>query len=315
MQIQPTPAPVSCPGNRRRTRELKRWAALTLVAIGLPAANATPQQLADGIPAMLSAIADGEGSAGRRAAIVAALRSVGIEFELQEFVDRQNRTGTNIVARLPGPGGRLLVGAHYDRVAVGRGVVDNGGACAALVDLLRILRASPLERHALEVVFFDLEEGGLSGSRAYFARKAEPLPERALNLDIFAYGDALFVTASDPAGPMLRALREAGRASNLAVRDAPVDRYPGSDHRSMMEATIDTLGIALVDAADVDVVLASGTRGAGTPSAAARVLTIIHSPRDTLAEARPDDIIRGVSALERLLRTIDREPNVGGRGL
>ena len=315
MQIQPTQAPVSCPGNRRRSGELKRWAALTLVAIGLPAANARPQQLADGIPAMLSAIADGDGSAGRRAAIVAALRSVGIEFELQEFVDRQNRSGTNIVARLSGPGGRLLVGAHYDRVAVGGGVVDNGGACAALVDLLRILKASPLERHALEVVFFDLEEGGLSGSRAYFARKAEPLPERALNLDIFAYGDALFVTASDPDGPMLRALREAGRASNLAVRDAPIDRYPASDHRSMMEATIDTLGIALVDAADVDVVLGSGTRGAGTPGAAARVLTIIHSPRDTLAEAKPDDIVRGVSALERLLRTIDREPTVGGRGL
>jgi len=305
MQIQPTQAPVSCPGNRRRRRELKRWAALTLLAIVLPAADTDAQRQAERILATLTAIADGEGSAGRREAIVTALRAAGVEFELQEFVDRQKRPGTNIVAHLPGAGARLLVGAHYDRVAVGKGVVDNGGACAALVDLLRILKASPLERHTLDVVFFDLEEGGLSGSRAYFASKAEPLPERALNLDVFAYGDALFVTASDPDGPMLRALREAGRASNLTVRDAPVDRYPGSDHRTMLEAKIDTLGIALVDAADIDVVLASGTRGAGTPAAAARVLTIIHSPRDVLSEAKPADIGRGVSALERLLRALD----------
>jgi aminopeptidase S len=280
----------------------------------VPAASATPQRRGDGIRAALTAIADGEGSAGRREAIVEALRAAGVEFELHEFVDRQQRPGTNIVARLPGPGRRLLVGAHYDRVAVGRGVVDNGGACAALVDLLRALKTTPLERHALDVVFFDLEELGLAGSRAYFTRTSEPRPEHAINLDVFAYGDALFATASNADGPLLRALREAGSALNLPVRDAPVGRYPGSDHQSMMDAKIDTLGIALVDAADIDIVLGSGTRGAGTATAAARVLTIIHSPRDTLAEARPDDIVKGVSALEQLLRAIDREP-ADARGL
>ncbi|HEX5110506.1 MAG TPA: M28 family peptidase [Vicinamibacterales bacterium] len=278
----------------------------------LPAAYATPQQRSDELRTTLTAIADGDGSAGRRAAIVAALRAAGVELELQEFVDRRQRPGTNIVARIPGPGRRLLVAAHYDRVAVGRGVVDNGGACAALVDLLRTLKTAPLARHALDVVFFDLEEAGLAGSRAYFARTPAPRPEHAINLDVFAYGDALFATASNPDGPLMRALREAGHALNLPVRDAPVARYPGSDHRSMMDAKIDTLGIALVDAPDIDIVLASGTRGAGTPNAGARVLTIIHSPRDTLAEARADDIVKGVSALEQLLRTIDREPADAG---
>jgi len=315
MQIQPTPAlPASWPGNRRRQPELKRWAALTLLSIALPAADAAAQPHADRILATLTAIADGEDSGGRRDAIVTALRAIGVEFELQEFVDRQKRAGTNIVAHLPGPGARLLVGAHYDRVAAGKGVVDNGGACAALVDLLRILKASPLERHAVDVVFFDLEERGLSGSRAYFERKAEP-PERAINLDVFAYGDSLFVTGSDPEGPLLRVVRDAGRATGLPVRDAPVDRYPASDHQAMIAAKIDTLGIALVDERDIDVVLSSGTRRAGTPAAPARVLTIIHSPRDTMDEARPDDIARGVSALERLLRILDRESGTGSKGL
>jgi Zn-dependent M28 family amino/carboxypeptidase len=73
-----------------------------------------------------------------------------------------------------------------------------------LLNLMERLKTRPAALTA-RVVFFDLEEVGLLGSKAYFARTAnEPRPAYAANLDIFAYGDAFFITASDAGGPRLR---------------------------------------------------------------------------------------------------------------
>jgi hypothetical protein len=65
-----------------------------------------------------------------------------------------------------------------------------------------------------------------------------------MNLDVFAYGNEFFVTASKRDGALVRALRTAASADNMPVRDAPVDRYPGSDHRSMISAGLETVGVA-----------------------------------------------------------------------
>ena len=290
-----------------RIHRVRGWLALLLLL--LAAAPGRSQQAADRLRETMTAIASGETSAERRTAITDRLRAAGIDFDLQEFVDQKKRAGTNVVARVRGQGGRtLLIGAHYDRVGVGRGVVDNGGACAALVELLLSVRASPLGRHTLVVLFFDLEEGGLVGSRDYFERLApDARPAYAINVDIFAYGDSIFATASHPAGPLLRALREAGASAGMPVRDVPVMQYPGSDHQSMIAAGLETLGLALVDGADVDGILAAGGPNSLNLGKGPRILSIIHSPRDTMDEARPDDVAKGARLLEELIRRLDRQ--------
>ena len=288
-------------------RHLARiWLALPLLLLAAPPARS--QETTDRLRETMAAIAAGETGAERRAAITERLRAAGVEFELQEFLDQKQRMGTNVIARVPGQVARtLLIGAHYDRVAVGRGVVDNGGACAALVELLRSIKASPLARHTLTVLFFDLEEGGLIGSRAYLERLGpDARPAHAINVDIFAYGDSIFATASQPDGPLLRALREAGATLGVPVRDAPLARYPGSDHQSMVAAGLDTAGIALIDGADIDGVLGIGPLDKTRLGTGPRILTIIHSPRDTLDEARPDDVAKGVRVLEQLIRRLDQ---------
>ena len=71
----------------------------------------------------------------------------------------------------------------------------------------------------------------------------------------------------------------------------------------MMNAKVETLGIALVDQADIDGILAlSG----GRPAPAPRILQIIHTPADTLAEVRPEQMAKGITLVEQLIRIVDR---------
>ena len=275
------------------------------VAVALLAASASAQDAAR-ITASVSAIVAGENNVQRREAIVKLLAARGVMAETQAFGDG-NRAGVNLVVTLPGREARtILIGAHYDRVAVGQGAVDNAASCAALIELIAAFRATPLGRYTLKVVFFDQEELGLLGSRAYLQSKSER-PAYAVNLDVFAYGDTLFVTSQQTDGALARAVQEAGEAHRLPVTMVPPNRYPGSDHISMIAAGIETVGVALVDKADVDGLLAASPTTL-VPGQGPRILTIIHTPGDTPAEVKAEQMARAIPVVEQTLRTIDRAP-------
>jgi aminopeptidase S len=269
---------------------------LLLLAMATPA---SPQQRAARLLEATTSIAAGADGAARRAALVAALEAAGIPYELQPFTGRRKQAGTNIVARI-GDGTRtLLVGAHYDRVNEGSGAVDNGAACAALVELLAAFKAAPLARHALTAVFFDLEESGLEGSRAYFDQLHDALPEAAINLDIFAYGDTVFATASRLDGAMAEALAKAAEDLRVPLRLIPVRQYPMSDHLTMIRAGVETLSAAILDGEDLHRVVN------GRKDEPARIFSIIHTANDTIREVRVDAIERALPVIEQALRTFD----------
>ena len=255
------------------------------------------------LTASLNAIVAADNNAARREAIVAQLKTAGVDPVVEPFGDGR-AAGANVVVTLPGRGPRtIVIGAHLDRVGVGRGAVDNGGACAVLIELVAAFKASPLDRSTLRVAFFDREENGLVGSRMHFSTPGHRA-DYALNLDVFAYGDTIFATGSRPDGVLLRSLRAVGEATGLPVRETSPDRYPGSDHQTMINAQIETLGLALVDKDDVDGILAmdvSKMRAGQGP----RVLRIIHTPNDTMAEVRIDQMMRGITLVEQLIRRVD----------
>jgi len=255
------------------------------------------------ITASLNAIVAGDTNAARREAIVAQLKDAGVDPVVEPFGEGR-AAGANVVVTLPGSGTKtMVIGAHLDRVGVGRGAVDNGGACAVLIELVAAFKASPLARSTLRVVFFDREENGLVGSRMHFSAPGHRA-DYAMNLDVFAYGDTIFATGSRPGGVLLRSLRAVGEATGLPVRDVPPDRYPGSDHQTMINAQIETLGLALVDTADVDGVLAMDASKM-TVGKGPRVFQIIHSRNDTMAEVRVDQMVRGIALVEQLIRRVD----------
>ena len=277
--------------------------ALFTAALLVCLVTAAPAQDTARIGKSLEAITAAGDNNARREAIVGQLRALNVEPVVEPFGEGRG-AGANVIVTLPGNAARtIVVGAHLDRVNVGRGAVDNGAACAALIELIAAFTASPLERATLQILFFDREEAGLFGSRAFFA--AGRRTDYAINVDIFAYGNEIFATASHPGGLLLHSLRTASDAAGMPLRTVPRASYPNSDHVTMMNAGLETLGIALADTADIDGVLAIGG-GKLTLGKGPRILTIIHSPNDTLAEVRSEQMARGIAVLEQLIRAIDR---------
>jgi aminopeptidase S len=259
-----------------------------------------PHAPADRLRESAVAIDQGATTADRRAAITERLKTIGVEFHLEEFT-QANRSGSNIVASIPGkPGSKtLLLGAHYDRVARGRGAVDNAASCAVLLQLVERLKANPLPGTSVSVAFFDLEELGLFGSRAYFQSiPASELPAQAMNFDVFAYGETLFVTPSRADGPLLAALQRAALEYGFPLRAFPMAQYPSSDHQSMARAGVETLGVTLIDGSEIDAIV---TPGPVPP----RVLAMIHTDADTMDQVREQDMAKAMPVLERAVRLLD----------
>lgn len=75
----------------------------------------------------------------------------------------------NILARLPGrsPNQTVLASAHYDSVAAGPGVSDDGAGVAALLESARALKAGPRLERDVWFLVSDGEEAGLLGARAF----------------------------------------------------------------------------------------------------------------------------------------------------
>jgi Peptidase family M28 len=99
----------------------------------------------------------------------------------------------NLICRLPGePGaGIIVIGAHFDKVKAGHGVIDNWTGAVMLPALYQAL-APTKRRHTLLFVGFTDEEVGLVGSRFFvkkLAKEALPQYRAMINLDSLGAAD------------------------------------------------------------------------------------------------------------------------------
>jgi Zn-dependent M28 family amino/carboxypeptidase len=100
------------------------------------------------------------------------LSSLGFDVEQQVYA-----TGLNVIGTLKGEhSDQVLISAHYDHIARCAGADDDGSGLAAALELGRLLAP---HRHVqtLVIAFWDEEERGLLGSRAFAERaRAQRLP-------------------------------------------------------------------------------------------------------------------------------------------
>lgn len=214
----------------------------------------------------------------RREALLALLREIDCPFTLcrEHLADHRPE---NIVIRFHEDAPqRLVLGAHYDSVPGSTGANDNGaGACVLLAWLRSALHHPP--PLPLDDVFFDLEERGQIGSRAYVARAAHEDLLAMINLDICGVGDTLLVAPSLEVQDSLvsQVLRKANRLAGCAYR--MVDALPAGDNLPFEEAGVPTLSVGMLPAEDVEPLLAAIKAGhrAQTPAPVPTIVETFHN--------------------------------------
>ncbi|WP_052101353.1 M20/M25/M40 family metallo-hydrolase [Novilysobacter arseniciresistens] len=127
-------------------------------------------------------------NAAVRDAIVAELRAIGLEPEVQRRFACGGftcATVDNIVARVPGasPDDAALLSAHYDSVAAGPGASDDGAGVAAVIEAARALLAGPAPARDVWLLLNDGEELGLVGAEAFVREPAFAHIARVVNLE------------------------------------------------------------------------------------------------------------------------------------
>ncbi|HRN52653.1 MAG TPA: M20/M25/M40 family metallo-hydrolase [Gemmatimonadaceae bacterium] len=151
------------------------------------------------------------------------LAPVGASFEQPFAMPRRNRPdsvkGVNVVAQVRGsrfPDRVIVVSAHFDHVAprngnIYNGADDNASGTAALLQMAAHFQRHRPE-HTLIFAFFDAEEMGLLGARAFVANPPVPLAQIAanVNMDMVARGDngTLWAVGTTP-HPVMKPVVEA----------------------------------------------------------------------------------------------------------
>jgi hypothetical protein len=103
------------------------------------------------------------------------------------FRDETEPNGFNVIAEIPGTDKAdeiVVIGAHFDSWHGGTGATDNASGSAAMMEVLRIFRATGLRpRRTVRIGLWGAEEGGLIGSQAYvrehLGTAEAPKPEHA----------------------------------------------------------------------------------------------------------------------------------------
>jgi len=149
----------------------------------------------------------GTGTDGARKALAwieARLRALGVRPAAAggfahsfQFTNKAGATmtGTNLVARCEGrrtDAPAVVVSAHYDHLGVrnGRtyhGADDNASGVAMLLHVAERCQSAPFE-HPLLLAFFDAEEEGLQGARAFVRTPPVPVDRLALNVNFDMVG-------------------------------------------------------------------------------------------------------------------------------
>lgn len=196
-------------------------------------------------------------------------------------------TTPNVICRLQGDTDEeIIVGAHYDKVNVGTGAIDNWSGAALLPSLYQGL-ALKKPHHTFIFVAFTGEEEGLLGSE-YFV-KHMPHDELArteamINMDTLGLSyTKVWVHRADK--NLFNALLIVAGALKLPVGEVDVERVGSTDSESFAGKHVPRITIH---------------------SITQETLKILHSPADTLDKLRPDDYYETYRLLQAYLAYLDQ---------
>ena len=265
-----------------------------LLSVGLlfGAQNPVPEPLRD-----LAQLKQ-DSNPARLEALQKMLRERGIPYELQPFESQASphgRTkGTNLIVTL-GKGPReITLGAHYDALELPGGgmvdgMIDNGAAAIILVRVAEGLKGRDLH-HRVRVVFFDMEETGMVGSRAYVSAH-KPEIDAAIILDIAGLGRDALIYGSGKAAGTDRVIKSfLMSCAQQLLTCIGSENYPASDDRSFQNANIPVISFAMgprLILYQFWLMLNGGKNSGLEKGFMPPFFTIIHSPEDNISKIDP----------------------------
>jgi hypothetical protein len=188
--------------------------------------------------------------AAREATLVQLFSSAGCQSANLTEQPVHGRHEPNVICILPGSTpATIVVGAHFDHVADGEGVVDNWSGASLLPSLFQSLDHSP-RTHTFVFVGFTGEEDGLIGS-AYYVKHATPEQlanvEAMLNLDTLGLGPTkIWVSRSDHG--LVNRLVGIARSMNLQITGMDIDGFGQSDEESFIAKNVCTITVHSITA-------------------------------------------------------------------
>jgi Zn-dependent M28 family amino/carboxypeptidase len=256
-------------------------------------------------------------NAERFEALKALLDEKGLKYEVHAFDGGEPgkpMQGRNLIVTLGGGSSDIVVGAHYDAVTLDGGklvdgVLDNGASVVALVHAAKQLSQQKGLTRRVRIAFWDQEELGLIGSKAWLAQTDRTRIAASVNFDVNGYGDTLIY------GGMREGQTPAVHAALLSVcarRQWDCIRFPNyapSDDISFAKAGIPVVSIAFqpkVDAHQMWLALNGGSSSGLAPGFTPPVFTRIHSAEDVMARVEPHTVAAASQAAVDMVLALDK---------
>ena len=233
-----------------------------------------------------------EGSGWMRRMAEAGIEvTVRLEMEARMLEDAQSY---NVIAEIPGserPEEVVVMGGHYDSWDVGEGVHDDGAACIAAWQALRLIDRLGLQpRRTLRVVLWTNEENGLRGGVEYRA---------ALNeAEVTAHVAAIEMDGGCE--------RPVGFGFGLWGVDPDAEEpdpvYENALHRlRQIAALLDSIGASTIarggHGADIGPLMRSGVPGLGLRTVGEHYFDWHHAASDTLDKVDLQDFRKAIALL------------------
>lgn len=152
----------------------------------------------------------------------------------------------NVVCILPGSSEKIIiVGAHFDRVSEGDGVVDNWSGASLLPSLYEAVKVEP-RKHTYIFIGFTDEEKGEIGSHFYarqMTKEQVAATDAMVNMDTLGLAPTeVWATHSDK--NLITRLLKIARFLNAPITGANVERIGGdTDSEQFAELKIPTITI------------------------------------------------------------------------
>src|SRR5271168_4934347 len=195
----------------------------------------------------------------------------------------------NVICLLPGTSGKvIIVGAHYDHVPAGDGVVDNWSGASLLPSLYQAVKSEPRQHSYLFIGFTD-EEKGEVGSHFYarqMSKEQVAETEAMVNMDTLGLAPSeVWTSHSDKR--LTAALLQPGKQLSLPVTGVDVDQIGSTDSVQFSERKIPSITIHS---------LTQETWNA----------RILHTSKDKISAMRLDDYYQSYGLIAAYLAFLDQ---------